>query len=143
MVAFYRRIRRVVLIIPLPCIVATGIDGISVAVEFPDSRHGYRAPQGIIIPHGKEVQRTSVCRFVEIKLPYSVQSECLAPVNTEGGMHRFAVLLKHLRVKPVGKWTSTGGECICDEHNCRYDASNHGVVWLGVAKVVFCLETKK
>ena len=116
MVFFYRHVRRIVFELFAPCVADVEILRIAVAVQFPQSRNGHRAPRAVVVVRAEEIRGTLVGvadpgefpRPVEVEEAFRDARVALPGgfcgfVGEEGGVHLLPVDLVDRGVVPFRK----------------------------------------
>ena len=116
MVFFYRHVRRIVFELFAPCVADVEILRIAVAVQFPQSRNGHRAPRAVVVVRAEEIRGTLVGvadprefpRPVEVEEAFRDARVALPGgfcgfVGEESGVHLLPVDFVDRRVEPFRK----------------------------------------
>ena len=115
-VVFHRHLWRVVLEMSTPSKAHVQVNGVAIAVQFPDARHGHGSPRRVVKVGFVKAGGTLVGIFHPIKFPIAMQRQvvfrafwvahlCLLIVfkGEEVGVHGHAVKGVHLQVVPFGE----------------------------------------
>ena len=129
MVFFYRHVRRIVFELFAPCVADVEILRIAVAVQFPQSRNGHRAPRAVVVVRAEEIRGTlvGVADPREFPRPVEVKESFRdARVALPGGFcgfigeirspHRQAVDFVHRGIEPfVASGPESGGRACAQQ----------------------------
>ena len=129
MVFFYRHVRRIVFELFAPCVADVEILRIAVAVQFPQSRNGHRAPRAVVVVRAEEIRGTLVGVADPREFPRPVEVEEAfrdARVALPGGFcgfvgeirspHRQAVDFIHRGIEPfVAPGPESGGRAYAQQ----------------------------
>ena len=115
-VVFHRHLWRVVLEMPTPSKAHVQVNGVAIAVQFPDARHGHGSPRRVVKVGFVKAGGTLVGIFHPIKFPIAMQRQVVFRAfgvarlrllvvfkGEEVGVHGHAVQGVHLQVVPFGE----------------------------------------
>ena len=100
MVLELRHMRRVILEEIAPGISDIEVQGIAIAVEFPDSGNRHGAPSAVIVVRPVVIHRTVPGILHPVEFPDTVQRDRLRIINVECSAHRHTVDLIHSGIAP-------------------------------------------